>query len=108
MGKTVKLNPRVRSKYKYNLNREISLLPRTLTIKKLIQHLASSGVSRDEFYSDRSIELGSDKSIPSDRLMIYAQVFDCETTDLINHEVKAVSIRDALGKQRARAKTSIR
>lgn len=93
MAKTRKLNPDVKPKYKYNINHQLGLLPKNLPISKVVEHLATHNVTKDEFYRDRSILLGSTKSIPEDRLVIYAIVFDCEVHDLRNQQVKARSIR---------------
>lgn len=105
MGKTIRLTPTARTPYKYNINHQIGLLPfqRNL-IQKIIEHLAKSGITRREFYSDRAIPFGSDKSIPSDRLMIYAKVFECTMQDLVNHKVNADSIREAMVVKRKRVK----
>lgn len=98
MAKTVKLNPKVTPTYKYKINDQIGQLPREISINDLVAHIGKHGISRDEFYRDRAIKFGSDKSIPSDRLMIYAKVFDCSTEELMNHEVNAKSIREVAQK----------
>lgn len=94
MGKIVKLSPKkTKPKYKYALNAELAKLPRSTSINDVIKHLAKYGITRDEFYRDREIAFGSDSSIPSDRLFIYAQVLDCMVDDLMNQQPKAQSIR---------------
>lgn len=93
--KKYKSNP----KFKYSLNEQLSQLPRNTAINDVILHLEKEGVSRNEFYADRAIEFGSEKSIPSDRLFIYAAVFDCPVQDIMNQPVKAKSIRQQNLKQ---------
>lgn len=96
MAKTVHLHSRVTPKSKYNLNYQLGLLPRTFKIKNLVAHLKESGITQDEFYRDRLIEFGSEKSISADRLFIYAKVFDCTIDDLVNHQINAKSIRETM------------
>lgn len=80
-------------KFKYAINEQIGMLPRNMTINELIDYLEKVGINRNAFYRDRDIRFGSESSIPSDRLFIYAKVFDCPVDDLINQPVKAKSIR---------------
>ena len=94
MAKTIRLKKiALKPKFKYSINEQVGKLPRNTTIAEVIEHLKTSNISKDEFYRDRAIPFGSDKSISSDRLLIYCKVFDCTIDDLINHEVKATSIR---------------
>jgi len=81
---------------KYNIDRQIKQLPREISVASIVKHLEQFNVSYDDFYRDRRIPFGSSKSIPSDRLMIYAQVFECSISELINNQVKATSIRAGL------------
>jgi len=83
-------------KWKYGINKQVDSLPRTITIRHLLAHLEDYGISRNEFYADRNIPFGSDKSIPADRLMIYLRVFDCAFADLINLPPAAKSIREEM------------
>lgn len=100
MAKVIQLQKnKPRPKYKYAINEQINGLPRTYKINQLIQHLADQGITRNEFYSDREIPYNSEKSISADRLLIYCKVFDCSIDDLINHEVKATSLRQTIGKK---------
>jgi len=102
MGKIIALKKsKFTPKHKYSINKQVDSLPRTMTINDLVKHLELAGISRNEFYSDRNIAYGSNKSIPSDRLFIYAKVFDCLIDELLNQEVKAKSIRE----QRIKSKT---
>ncbi len=78
---------------KYNIEQQLDLLSRAISIEVVVEHLKKFGVSRDDFYRDRRIPYGSAKSISADRLQIYAQVFDCTIEDLQNQPVKAKSIR---------------
>lgn len=94
MGKTIRLHKKLTPKYKYNINEQLGLLPRELKIQKVLQHLKLNGISHHQFYADRAIEYGSDKSIPSDRLLIYTKVFDCSIEDMMNHTIKAQSLRE--------------
>lgn len=94
MAKVIAL-PRKKTipKYKYALNEQISMLPKSMKTAEVVEHLKENKVTYDEFYRDRKIPYGSESSIPSDRLFIYAKVFDCPVADLLNHEIKAKSIR---------------
>lgn len=95
MGKTISIRPKVKPlhKYKYTINTQIDHLPRTLTVAEVVKHLNDNGISKTEFYTDRAILFGSDKSIPADRLQKYAIVFDVTIDELQNQPVKATSIR---------------
>lgn len=96
MAKTVRLKPDIKPSKKYNIEQQLGLIPRSVTIETVIKYLESFGVTRDDFYRDRRIPYGSSKSISADRLQIYAQVFDCSIEDLQNQPVKARSIREAI------------
>lgn len=97
MAKTIRLKSRVKPSYKYNIDQQIGLLSfKKNLINELIEHLAKYGITRSEFYRDRAIPFGSEKSISADRLMIYAKVFDCTTEELVNHEINARSIREVM------------
>jgi hypothetical protein len=103
MGKTIALIPTHKPKFKYNLNHQIGRLQyKANLIQQLVDHLAPYGITRNEFYSDRKIPLGSKKSITSDRLMIYAQVFECTIDQLVNEPIKAKSIREVISPKRRR------
>jgi hypothetical protein len=104
MAKTVKLNPDMKPKYKYNLNHQIGLLPKNVPIGKIVEHLLNSNITKDEFYRDRAIPFGSPKSISHDRLMVYAQVFECSIEDLTNQHIKAKSIREVMDNKPERSK----
>lgn len=81
-------------KYKYTLEDQLNALPRGMSIGEVEKHLKQYGIGRDAFYNDRRIVYGSESSIPSDRLFIYSKVFDVPLADLLNHEIKAKSIRE--------------
>lgn len=108
MGKTIALQPEIKPSYKYNIDQQIGLLrhDRNL-IQKVIAHLKGEGISRNQFYSDRSIPIGSKKSISADRLLKYSQVFECPIDELVNSSIKAKSIREALSPKR-RVKHSLK
>lgn len=111
MAKIRKLHAVVTPRYKYNLNTQIGLLPKNIPIQKVVDHLKEYSVTKDDFYRDRKILLSSNKSIPDDRLVIYAKVFDCEVSDLRNHEIKARSIREAVDdpiRPKKRSKTPLK
>lgn len=109
MGKTIRMRAATKPKFKYSINHQIGLLPHKRDlIQQIIDHLAKHGITRTEFYADRRILLDSKKSIPSDRLMIYAQVFECKTEDLVNHQVNAKSIREVMAKSKVRVRSSLR
>ena len=107
MAKIISLKKqRFTPKHKYALNEQVNSLPRSNSINELIAHLEDAGISRNEFYADRNIEYGSEKSIPSDRLLIYAKVFDCSLDDLLNQEVKAKSFRQHVQKVKTKSPLS--
>jgi len=72
------------AKLKYNINKKIDALPRTVTINKLLEILQKQVVSRSTFYADKAIELNSKTSIPTDRLLVYTKIFNCSIEDLLN------------------------
>lgn len=78
--------------YKYNLNHRFSLLPRSITLEQLIAHLEKCGISERTFYRDRSMVAGEISDMTVERLMKYAQVFNCQLQELINYKVKAQPI----------------
>jgi hypothetical protein len=108
MGKTIRLHKKVKPVYKYGINEQVSLLDRKIKVGDLLTHLADNAISRTEFYSDRNIPYGSEKSIPSDRLLKYAQVFDCSVEELLNEEIKATSIRNRAYNKPKQPKTTLR
>lgn len=93
MGKTIRLHSKPKPIYKYTINEQLSHLPRSVKTMDVIAHLSDNGITRNEFYADREIPFGSDKSIPADRLQKYAIVFDVTIDELQNQPVKATSIR---------------
>jgi len=94
MAKVIALTrKKLTPKHKYALNEQVDMLPKSMKTSEVVDHLKKYGITQDEFYRDRKIPYGSDSSIPSDRLFIYAKVFDCPVADLLNHEIKANSIR---------------
>ena len=94
MAKTIRLRiPKSKPNYKYAINDQMALLPRSWKVKDVITHLEKEGITRNEFYADRDIPFGSEKSISSDRLLIYTQVFECSIEDLMNHTIDAKPIR---------------
>lgn len=94
MAKIIPLKKtKITPKFKYTLEEQISALPRSMSIMDVVKHLEKDKISRNEFYADRAIPFGSAKSIPSDRLFIYSKVFECPVEDLMNHSIKATSIR---------------
>ena len=106
MAKTIRLKtPRLKPKFKYNINDQIDLLPRQFQVNDIVKHLAKSGITRNEFYRDRSIQFGNSKSIPSDRLITYAQLFDCDIKELMNHTIETQSLRGSINPS---AKTSLK
>jgi hypothetical protein len=82
---------RATSSYKYKLNEKIKELPRSISIEKIIETLATDhSISRTTFHRDRNIAQESEQSIPSDRLDTYAALFNCSADDLKNYQPKAV------------------
>ncbi len=80
-----------KTKLKYHINRQIGLLPRAISIKAFHDILRSQhNITRDAFYRDRNIEWGSDNSIPSDRLEVYAGLFGVTVDDLKNYDVPKI------------------
>jgi hypothetical protein len=108
MGKTIRLHKKVKPIYKYGINEQVSMLDRKIKVGDLLKHLNENGISRTEFYADRNIPYGSEKSIPSDRLFKYSQVFDCSVEELLNEEIKATSIRNRGYVKPKQPKTTLR
>lgn len=82
-------------KFKYNINREIGLQPRSITIAQIEKILSKEhGISRDTFYRDRSLLVDDDFSIPSDRLDVYAALFGVTPDELKNYSVKVTPLSD--------------
>lgn len=84
------------SKFKYNLNHQISLQPRSISIRDIEVLVEKQGISRSTFIRDRNIRLDSTQSIPSDRLDLYAKLFECTPEALKNYKVEATSIREMM------------
>lgn len=87
------------SKPKYNLTKQISLLPRHIKLVDLERELDKVGISKSTFLRDQKIQITDKNSIPSDRLDKYAVIFGCSVNDLKNYEVKGKSIHQILGKK---------
>lgn len=80
-------------KFKYNINHQLSFLPRSVSIGDFEKILEKKhGISRATFYADRRILLTDEQSIPEDRLQVYAGLFDVSMDDLINKKIKVKSI----------------
>ncbi len=78
-------------KFKYNINHQISLMPRHISIDSLVKILSNEhGITRDTFYRDRNLTLVDTFSIPSDRMDIYAALFNCTVDDLKNFTSKKI------------------
>lgn len=79
-------------KYKYNINFEIGQQPRSITIGQIEKILSKEhGISRDTFYRDRNLLLNDDFSIPSERLDIYAALFNVTADQLKNYQTKKIT-----------------
>jgi hypothetical protein len=77
--------------YKYRINEIIEQLPRSMTIGKIESILkAEHQISRDSFFRDRTLKISDRSSIPSERLDVYAALFNCSADDLKNYQPKAV------------------
>jgi hypothetical protein len=81
-------------KYKYNLNHQISLLPRNKTIELISGELEKEGIAERTFFRDRSIKINDPGDIPSERLMIYAKFFDVSIDELFNYDNKVKPIAE--------------
>jgi hypothetical protein len=79
----------MQEKLKYNINKLIDELPRSMTIGAIEKILKKEhGISRDTFYRDRFKTI-NENSIPSERLDVYAALFNVPVSDLKNYTVKA-------------------
>lgn len=84
-----------KGKFKYKLNEFISMQPRAITVSKIEEILEKEhGISRSTFLRDRNIASKSDRSIPSDRLDIYAALFNTSTDDLKNYTINVKPISE--------------
>jgi hypothetical protein len=93
MAKTLKLYPNKKTVkvFKYRIQEIIdNELPKSIsklsTLEKLL--LDEHGISQNEFYRDRTALVKSEFSIPGDRLMVYAKLFDCSIEELMNRTIK--------------------
>ncbi|MGE0770926.1 MAG: hypothetical protein AB7K37_04375 [Cyclobacteriaceae bacterium] len=69
--------------YKYQLNHRLSLLPYGQYIEHVIEQLEREyGVSGLQFNHDRQIPHDSAETIPTDRLLIYANLFRITVEEL--------------------------
>jgi hypothetical protein len=75
-------------KLKYNINYQIGLLPREVSIGEIVSSLEKAGINRDAFYRDRSIGISDEQDIPGERLLIYSKFFGVPLIDLFNHNPK--------------------
>lgn len=81
------------AKPKYNINAYLAELPSRITINDICDQLRKDhGITYDTFNRDRKIKATDVKSIPSDRLQVYAGLFDCSIEDLINTKKKVKPI----------------
>lgn len=94
-------------KYKYKIKEMAENLPRHITTDILVKELGRHNVSRDSFYRDQKIALGSDQSIPLDRMDAYATVFGCTIEDLKNYMPKGKSIIEVLA-SKSKAKSGLK
>jgi hypothetical protein len=82
-------------KYKYKINEQLGLLPRSTTIGQIEKILKKEhGISRDTFYRDRSMTIDDTLSIPSERLDIYAALLSVSAESLKNYTVKVKPLRE--------------
>lgn len=104
MAKTIKLLPPKKVLIeKYRLQEFVNDLPNRIPIQSIEKILADEHkISKHQFWSDRKIKLGSDQSIPGDRLAVYAKLFDCTIEELMNQTIKAKPLFQS------RIKTSLR
>lgn len=78
-------------KFKYNINHQISLLPRSIGIEEIVRIVEKEhGISRSTFNRDRNTDIGDDSSIPSERLDVYAGLFGVKADELKNYTVKKI------------------
>jgi hypothetical protein len=108
MAKIIRLQPTEAPRYKYNLEKLLGDLPRTITIGQLVKHLKAAGIPQHTFYRHRALLIDAKSSISTDHLMIYAQVFDCYPEDIVNNKVEAKSIRDSLTKGKRKVKHGLK
>jgi len=88
MTKTIRLKKQKHQPtYKFKINDQIDLLPRSSKIKSIIKYLQGFGISRSDFYRDRNLPFASKKSISDDRMVIYSQLFDCTVDELRNSTI---------------------
>lgn len=88
------------SKLKYKINDQIRKLKYLLNVSTndIVERVEKQGISKSTFYRDANYPMDSPASIPTDRLEIYARLFECTTDELKNYSVDNVpSIREQLG-----------
>jgi hypothetical protein len=74
-------------KFKYNLQHRFSFYP-NITWKMLELHAEQYGITARTFQRDRSILPDEAEDIPTERLVVYAKIFNCELEELINYKTK--------------------
>lgn len=80
-------------KFKYNINHQISLLPRQISIENVAELLEQEhGISKSTFNRDRFLTIGDSTSIPVDRLDVYAALFGVASDSLKNYKVDVTPI----------------
>jgi len=80
------------AKLKYNIQAHLDELPARVKISDIAAMLATYKISYDTFARDKKILATDRTSIPSDRLQVYAGLFDCSIEDLINTKKKVKPI----------------
>ena len=78
------------SNFKYAINDYVVKLPGTISVRRLCEILEQNGIQRVTFFRHRSIRANSKQSIPADKLMVYAQLFNCSMDDLVRKKPRKI------------------
>lgn len=75
-------------KFKYKINELINSLPKSKNTTWIITELEKEGIASRTFFRDKSIKVGDEEDIPSERLLIYSKFFGVTLDELFNYTKK--------------------
>lgn len=82
-----KSNLKPKKHLKYKIQEYLDSRPAAISMSSIVQILAGHGISQSTFLRDRKIKKASAQSIPSDRLDVYAALFNVSVDDLKNYTI---------------------
>jgi hypothetical protein len=90
MAKVIKLHKKIKVpvRYKYRIHDYVKKVG--WSVQSVVEDLKEMGISKHMFYRDSNIPSKSVRSIPSDRLLIYAKYFEVSVEELYNELVNKI------------------